>query len=795
MTVDSNRLIKISTLKQFKTRQDESNLEAYVSRESNKILGVNILKGTNVPLRFKSHVFDLVGSMSPQDGDSITVSFDAQSETGNCTLSLFAGDDAIQEEYIGSFNVTTAKQHFSGSVTYELARAEQITFVTHDGSYFVNISNLKMEFGNTATNWSPAPGDSMPDAGDSDTPIYYENGVPKPCGSTLDVSINGSASSAGSVEWSGVQNPPSTYTPSSHTHGNITNDGKIGTASGKPIITTTGGALTTGSFGSTTGTFCEGNDSRLSNARTPTSHTHGNITNAGAIGSTANLPIITGANGVLQAGSFGTTANSFCEGNDSRLSNARTPLAHTHDASDIVSGTIDIARLPHGALERLVKVADQAARFALTTATVQNGDSVQQLDTKVMYVVVDDSKLNSEDGYDEYVAGIAASVPWSGITDKPSTYTPSSHTHGNITNDGKIGTTSGKPIITTTGGALTTGSFGTSAGTFCQGNDSRLSDARTPVAHTHSGSDITSAVDVATKLGTSDVGSDSLPIYLDDGVPKPVTRIDPPYITSSSRPYYYIAMHNRVGSCKNLLADYTLAELSSMISAGTFDDIYVGDWFQLSLSVDGGGTQDKRVVVAGIDTHYGIGPTALTTHHITMVFEEPLNETYMMNNSSTNAGGYNSSYMARFTMPSIQTKLNTAMGSGHILSHYELVSSGVNSSTLVIGADGSLGAESSSVWTEMGVMPLSVMQLYGYNLESSVKPSNGIIHEQLPLFAQIPNLIRCNGGYASGSLNRYEYWLNDVLPSNSFAYVGSRGELAQAEANVAKRVRPYFLFY
>lgn len=48
-------------------------------------------------------------------------------------------------------------------------------------------------------------------------------------------------------------------TPTSHTHGNLSNDGKLGTTSGKPVITTTGGAITTGSFGSTSGTFAEGN--------------------------------------------------------------------------------------------------------------------------------------------------------------------------------------------------------------------------------------------------------------------------------------------------------------------------------------------------------------------------------------------------------------------------------------------------------------------------------------------------------------------------------------------------------
>jgi hypothetical protein len=79
-----------------------------------------------------------------------------------------------------------------------------------------------------------------------------------------------------------------------------------------------GGAATL-NVGTTGGTVAAGDDARLSDARTPTSHTHGNITNAGAIGSTSGVPIITGASGVLQAGSFGTTAGTFAAGNDARL--------------------------------------------------------------------------------------------------------------------------------------------------------------------------------------------------------------------------------------------------------------------------------------------------------------------------------------------------------------------------------------------------------------------------------------------------------------------------------------------
>ena len=99
----------------------------------------------------------------------------------------------------------------------------------------------------------------------------------------------------------------------------------------------------------------------------------------------------------------------------------------TLDATKL-TGMIPIASIPQGALERLVPVANQAARFALTTDDVQLGDTVKEQDTGKMYYVVDTSNLDSEDGYEVYTAGAASSVPWSGITGKPSTFTPSAHT-------------------------------------------------------------------------------------------------------------------------------------------------------------------------------------------------------------------------------------------------------------------------------------------------------------------------------------------------------------------------------
>ena len=141
----------------------------------------------------------------------------------------------------------------------------------------------------------------------------------------------------------------------------------------------------------------------------PSSHTHGTVTNDGKIGTSANIPIITGTDGVLQAGSFGTTANTFCEGDDSRLSDARTPSNHNlidttgHPVSGLTTG-------------HFLK-ATGATTYAFGAHGLSNTD-----------------------------VGAAAS----------------SHTHGDITNDGKIGTTEDLVIVTGASGVLTAKTAGTS---------------------------------------------------------------------------------------------------------------------------------------------------------------------------------------------------------------------------------------------------------------------------------------------------------------------------------------------
>ncbi len=63
------------------------------------------------------------------------------------------------------------------------------------------------------------------------------------------------------------------------------------------------------------------------------------------------------------------------------------------------NGKIPAGQIPALALERIVVVADAAARFALTLNEVQNGDIVKQTDTLEVFVVSDEEELDSEAGY------------------------------------------------------------------------------------------------------------------------------------------------------------------------------------------------------------------------------------------------------------------------------------------------------------------------------------------------------------------------------------------------------------
>ena len=82
-----------------------------------------------------------------------------------------------------------------------------------------------------------------------------------------------------------------------------------------------------------------------------------------------------------------------------------------------IQGVISLANMPKGALERMVIVPNAAARKTLTKEQIQAGDTCKEEDTGIMYFVVDDSKLATDEGWEVYSAGSAVEASHSRTAD------------------------------------------------------------------------------------------------------------------------------------------------------------------------------------------------------------------------------------------------------------------------------------------------------------------------------------------------------------------------------------------
>lgn len=208
-----------------------------------------------------------------------------------------------------------------------------------------------------------------------------------------------------------------------HTHGNITSAGTVGAAANLPLITTTGGVVTTGTFGSTANTFCQGNDGRLIDSRNPLSHaashgtlgtdpispsdigaansvhTHGSITNNGAIGSTANKILITTTGGVITTTSFGSTAGTVSEGNHthtlSAITDAGTMASQNASSVAITGGTLtDTTVVTNGFASRTNEALMKAVRTS--TGTISKGSVIRITGSQGTHLLVDLADASTE---------------------------------------------------------------------------------------------------------------------------------------------------------------------------------------------------------------------------------------------------------------------------------------------------------------------------------------------------------------------------------------------------------------
>ena len=224
--------------------------------------------------------------------------------------------------------------------------------------------------------------------------------------------------------------------------------------------------------------------------------------------------------------------------------------------------------------------------------------------------------------------------------------------------------------------------------------------------------------------------------------------------------------HNAVYRGKNLGSAVTEAQWAA-IQAGTFDDMYIGDYWTI------GGVTYR---IAAFDYYLRAGDTDMTTHHVTLVPDATM-YSHVMNDSDVTTGGYVGSKMYTEGLAQAKTTINNAFGSSHILSHRQLLVNAVTNGK----PSGSSSYDSTvELMTEQNVYG---GKIFGAGNDGSTIPNLYTVDKsQFPLFAHDPYMIS----------NRQWFWLRDVVSAADFARVSNSGNAGSNNASYGGGVRPSF---
>ncbi len=245
------------------------------------------------------------------------------------------------------------------------------------------------------------------------------------------------------------------------------------------------------------------------------------------------------------------------------------------------------------------------------------------------------------------------------------------------------------------------------------------------------------------------------------------------------------AAHNSIYRGKDLTSYFNSGGMSAAIAAGTFDDIFPGDYVTKSVTVNGTTYSDVKWLVADLDYHLHRGSSETAVHHVVMIPENNLGTSYM-NSTNTTAGGYQGSYMWKTTIPLYATGIVNAFGSTHVLEHKELLTNAMNTNVSSPAGPGWTGVAyydwNGTPWATVKVNIPTQAMMYGCTPYASSGDDVGTGNKQLAIFRYGQNFTR--GAWC---------WLRDVANSSFFAGAGSSGIAICYDASLVGGVRPYFL--
>lgn len=225
--------------------------------------------------------------------------------------------------------------------------------------------------------------------------------------------------------------------------------------------------------------------------------------------------------------------------------------------------------------------------------------------------------------------------------------------------------------------------------------------------------------------------------------------------------------HNSIYRGNNLGSSVTQEQWNA-IEAGTFDDLYIGDYWVI------GGVNWR---IAAFDYYYNTGDTAFTKHHAVIVPDTSL-YSHNMNDTNTTVGAYVGSGMYTEGLEQAKTQIQNAFGASHVLSHRLLLAN-----TTTNGYASSGGWKSSIVDLMCENMVYGTMILSPMNNGTNIPYNYRVEKGQLPLFSMAPQYT---------FVRSQSYWLRDVVSASLFAFANGNGLAGNGSASAVSGVRPAF---
>ena len=232
--------------------------------------------------------------------------------------------------------------------------------------------------------------------------------------------------------------------------------------------------------------------------------------------------------------------------------------------------------------------------------------------------------------------------------------------------------------------------------------------------------------------------------------------------------------HNGIYRGKNLGSSVTSAQWDA-IKAGTFDNLYIGDYWKIN-------GVDWRI--AAFDYYLHTGDTECTAHHVVIVPDTDLYDA-KMNDTDTTKGGYVGSAMYKSNLAQAGTTIESAFGAAHILSHRNYLNNAVSN-----------GAPSAGAWFDRKWDLMTERNVYGNSVFApatdgaknpwSAMHNYSVDKSQFPLFALRPDMQSTRHNWC---------WLRDIVTAAEFAAVDDNGCTVYNAATHPHGVRPAFCIY